>query len=309
MLATLQTDNPHTRDASCSSSAAMQSAFSLGADALPTPPATMPTPPNQLPAHIDASATKKRKRTDSEEPRLQLASKRPRVSDDATKTATNNSRGSARSTPIPTIGRKHKVALHVVPPVPPPVRVNVIQRPCTANADGTVENLVSCFDIVQRNVNNFKQCMSTCFLSHCSFLSARHNALLIQLNLAFFDFGRVVFTNPGDFNDQSWTPEYLPFVWLEYPNTGARERLVTLWCSGLRWPGSSSHRYLLLEPKDPDHWHPIRQLIDTVKLIAHCRSASNPNNEAFLTCPPQGTFRRTWFPTHSAIPIHSPSPV
>ena len=66
MLATLQTDNPHTRDASCSSSAAMQSAFSLGADALPTPPATMPTPPNQLPAHIDASAAKKRKRTDDE---------------------------------------------------------------------------------------------------------------------------------------------------------------------------------------------------------------------------------------------------
>jgi len=177
MLATLQTDNPHTRDASCSSSAAMQSAFSLGADALPTPPATMPTPPNQLPAHIDASAAKKRKRTDSEEPRVQLASKRPRVSDDATKTATNNSRGSARSTPIPTTGRKHKVPLPVAAPVPPPVRVNVIQRPCTANADGTVENLVSCFDIVKRNVNNFKQCMYTRFSSHSCFFLSPHLAL------------------------------------------------------------------------------------------------------------------------------------
>ena len=169
MLATLKTDNPHTRDASCSSSAAMQSVFSLGADALPTPPATMPTPPNQLPAHLDASAAKKRKRTDSEEPRVQLASKRPRVSDDGTKTATNNSRGSARSTPIPTTGRKHKVPLPVAIPVQPPVRVNVIQRPCTANVDGTVENFISCFDIVQRNVNNFKQCMSICFSSHFSF--------------------------------------------------------------------------------------------------------------------------------------------
>jgi hypothetical protein len=169
MLATLQTDNPHTRNASCSSSAAMQSAFSLGADALPTPPATMPTPPNQLPAHIDASTAKKRKRTDSEEPRVQLASKRPRVSDDAKQTATNNSRGSARSTPIPTTGRKHKVPLPVALPVPPPVRVNVIPRPCTANADGTVENLVSCFDIVKRNVNNFKQCMSACLSSYSSF--------------------------------------------------------------------------------------------------------------------------------------------
>lgn len=177
MLATLQTDNPHTRDASCSSSAAMQSAFSLGADALPTPPATMPTPPNQLPAHVDASAVKKRKRTDSEEPRIQLASKRPRVSDDATKTATNNSRGSARSTPIPTTGRKHKVPLPVAPPVPPPVRVNVIQRPCTANTDGTVENLVSCFDVVKRNVNNFKQCMSTRFSLHSLVFLSRHLAL------------------------------------------------------------------------------------------------------------------------------------
>ena len=171
MLATLQTDNPHTRDASCSSSAAMQSAFSLGADALPTPPATMPTPPNQLPAHLDASTGGKRKRTDSEEPRVQLASKRPRVSDDATKTATNNSRGSARSTPIPTTGRKHKVHLPVAPPALPPVRVNVIQRPCTANADGDVENLISCFEIVKNNVNNFKQCMSTCLSPHSTFFS------------------------------------------------------------------------------------------------------------------------------------------
>jgi hypothetical protein len=34
----------------------------------------------------------------------------------------------------------------------------------------------------------------------------------------------LVFTNPGDFNDQSWAPEYLPYVWLEYPNAGAREK-------------------------------------------------------------------------------------
>jgi len=171
MLATLQSDNPHTRDASCSSSAAMHSAFSLGADALPTPPATMPTPPNQLPAHVDASAAKKRKRTDSEEPRVQLASKRPRVSDDATatKTVTNNSRGSARSTPIPTTGRKHKVPLPAALLAPPPVRINVIQRPCTANADGNIENLMSCFDIVKKNVHNFKQCMSSCLLSYSVF--------------------------------------------------------------------------------------------------------------------------------------------
>jgi hypothetical protein len=119
--------------------------------------------------------------------------------------------------------------------------------------------------------------------------------LLISLLTPFFDFARVVFTNPGDFNDQSWAPEYLPFVWLEYPNTGAREKSVSsFWARPVWGVDSSSHRYLLLEPKDPDHWHPIRQLIDTVKLIVQCTSTSDHYERRFLTWfTPQGTFRRT----------------
>jgi len=60
------------------------------------------------------------------------------------------------------------------------------------------------------------------------FVSRRHKALSAHPTDTLLCLARVVFTNPGDFNDQSWTPEYLPFVWLEYPNTGARERSVSL---------------------------------------------------------------------------------
>ncbi|KAH9949527.1 histone methylation protein DOT1-domain-containing protein [Amylocystis lapponica] len=65
---------------------------------------------------------------------------------------------------------------------------------------------------------------------------------------------KAYFKNPDDVSDLSWSPhptDY-PVVELEYPNTGAQER------------------FILLTPKDPEHYNPIMCLRNTLHTIMQC---------------------------------------
>ncbi|KIM34033.1 hypothetical protein M408DRAFT_325565 [Serendipita vermifera MAFF 305830] len=94
-------------------------------------------------------------------------------------------------------------------------RYTSIARPCACSAEVDTTDSVSSYDIVKGNLGNFK----------------------------------VYFINKHDPYDQSFTPEYMPYVDLEFPMTG------------------SSERFALLSPKDDDGWHPIRELRDVVYLM------------------------------------------
>ncbi|KAF5370802.1 hypothetical protein D9758_002119 [Tetrapyrgos nigripes] len=68
---------------------------------------------------------------------------------------------------------------------------------------------------------------------------------------------KAYFKNPEDPDDTSFEPhpQKYPWVVLEYPNTGASEK------------------FILLAPKDKDHYSPILDLEKTLYTIAECKSA------------------------------------
>lgn len=78
----------------------------------------------------------------------------------------------------------------------------------------------------------------------------------------------VDFTNPEDPEDRSFDPHptHYPYATLEYPNTGASERLVyaldSISACFLRLP-----RFILLAPKDKDHYNPIMCLESSLHII------------------------------------------
>ncbi|KXN84824.1 Histone-lysine N-methyltransferase, H3 lysine-79 specific [Leucoagaricus sp. SymC.cos] len=90
--------------------------------------------------------------------------------------------------------------------------------------------------IVRRLIKSYKACMS------CSSLAA------VPLT-CFLDF-----RNPNNNMDMSFEPENFPVAELEYPNTGAKER------------------FLLLAPKDKDHYNPIMDLEKTLLTIVNRQS-------------------------------------
>ncbi|PVG00706.1 DOT1-domain-containing protein [Serendipita vermifera] len=94
-------------------------------------------------------------------------------------------------------------------------RLEVIPRQCISSGPCDSQEFLSSYEVVKNNLNNF----------------------------------RAYFLNKVDPYYQGFTPEYMPYVDLEYPVTGVTER------------------YALLAPKDEDGWHPVKELMDAVEII------------------------------------------
>jgi [histone H3]-lysine79 N-trimethyltransferase len=87
--------------------------------------------------------------------------------------------------------------------------------------------------------------------------------------IVFIDYS--VFRNPDDPNDTSFDPHptLYPVAELEYPNTGASERYAGAVVSSLV-NCSSPLRFILLTPKDNDHYDPIMCLESSLYTIIEC---------------------------------------
>lgn len=84
------------------------------------------------------------------------------------------------------------------------------------------------------------------------------------------------FRNLDDPNDISFKPhptDY-PVAELEYPNNGAVERCVRQ-CNGISQTQErrtdSYFRFILLAPKDKDHYNPIMDLEKSLYTIVECK--------------------------------------
>jgi len=80
----------------------------------------------------------------------------------------------------------------------------------------------------------------------------------------------VVFRNLDDPEDKSFEPEAFPMMELEFPNTQASERSVL--SSLFDVIKNNKNRYLLLAPRDPDHYHPVYCLEASLYIIVECAS-------------------------------------
>ena len=78
-----------------------------------------------------------------------------------------------------------------------------------------------------------------------------------------------VFTNPEDPNDRSFEPDAFPAMELEFPNNHACERSVSMFVHR-KATLNMGFRYLLLAPKDKDHYHPVYCLEATLYTMIEC---------------------------------------
>jgi len=159
-----------------------------------------------------------------------------------------------------------------------------IARPCAVTSRTDTTEFVSSYDIVKENLNNFKFCELLFHLWLTAFVAPLGLTCLSQ-----------DFLNKRDPFDQSFTPEYMPYVDLEYPMTDSSERCVLtvdLLCHVLRtW-----RRFALLSPKDDDAWHPIKELMDVVYVIVKCMTSIFPmcnHTERLSRLPSRGTREHT----------------
>ncbi|KAJ4485366.1 DOT1-domain-containing protein [Lentinula aciculospora] len=110
------------------------------------------------------------------------------------------------------------------------------------------------------------------------------------------------FRNPLDPGDRSFEPENSPYVDLEYPNSAATERLKTPafvfgFTDFLRFS-----RFILLAPKDKDHYNPIMDLEKTLYTIVD--HYLTPSQRALIGNVPSDLLTDTVSPP----PSPSPSP-
>ncbi|THV06753.1 DOT1-domain-containing protein [Dendrothele bispora CBS 962.96] len=96
---------------------------------------------------------------------------------------------------------------------------------------------------------------------------------------------KAYFRNPEDPDDTSFEPhpEKYPWVMLEYPNSGASEK------------------FILLAPKDKDHYSPILDLEKTLYVIAECKCSCDEQRAELGTIPSESL-------AEAASPPPSPSP-
>ena len=78
------------------------------------------------------------------------------------------------------------------------------------------------------------------------------------------------FRNPDDPDDKSFEVESFPTADLEYPNNYANEKCVFRPPFLLRSHGFHAHRFILLVPKDKDHYNPIMCLEQSLHTIVDC---------------------------------------
>lgn len=78
------------------------------------------------------------------------------------------------------------------------------------------------------------------------------------------------FRNPDDPDDKSFEAESFPTADLEYPNNYSNEKCVLHppRCLGLIF--STPHRFMLLVPKDKDHYNPIMCLEQSLYTVVNC---------------------------------------
>jgi H3 lysine-79-specific histone-lysine N-methyltransferase len=87
------------------------------------------------------------------------------------------------------------------------------------------------------------------------------------------DFHSPDFKNLDDPSDTRFKPhpKDYPVVELEYPNTHSSERYVTFRIAVARREISMLlHRFILLAPKDKDHYNPIMDVEKTLYTIIEC---------------------------------------
>lgn len=83
---------------------------------------------------------------------------------------------------------------------------------------------------------------------------------------------RVDFSNPLNPDDLSFDPHptLYPYATLEYPNTGASERYAHV-PHRMTMSISLPVRFILLAPKDKDHYNPIMCLESSLHVIIECK--------------------------------------